>query len=116
MDPFDPQAGIPLPEDYLEHCRSARRDLRVGRAAIFAQGKNPEVLGRAGEENFWRSILIGRLDTGQTVLLTCEQDGWGQNKRWEYRVAGLAEWTVFARFPTLADLLSFLKSYPGVPL
>ena len=113
---FDPQVDLPLPADYVEKCATLRGDLRIGRATIFQWSRDPSVLGRPGEENFWKSLLIGRMDGGQTIILTCDMDGWGRNKRWVYQIARYAEWSVDERFDDFASLLKFLKTYRGIDL
>ena len=113
----DPQAGLPLPADYLAKCATLRGDLRVGRATIFQWGQDPGgLLGRPGVENFWKSLLIGMMDGGQTIILTCDSDGWGRNMRWVYQIARYAEWAVDERFEDFASLLKFLETYPGLDL
>ena len=116
MSHFDPQVDDPLPSEYVAYCASLRDDIRIGRSVIYKWSKPPSVLGRPGDENFWKSLLIGRHDSGQTILLTCESDGCGQHKRWEYRIAGYAEWKVFETFQTFAELREFLITYRGVEL
>ena len=116
MNHFDPQVDLPLPSDYVSKCQSLRHDLRVGKAVIFQCGKDPSVIGKAGSENFWMSLLIGRLDGGQTILLTCLSDGYGMNKRWRYQIARYAEWLVDESFETFEELLKFLGNYRGIDL
>jgi hypothetical protein len=116
MSHYDPQVELPLPADYLEKCHSLEDDIRIGNAVIYKWGKDPGVIGKAGTENFWKSLLIGRMDGGQTIILTCDSDGYGRNRRWVYQIAKYAEWHVDWRFDRFDDLLSFLKTYKGIDL
>ena len=90
--------------------------MRIGNAVIFQHGKDPAIIGKAGTENFWMSVLIGLIDGGQTILLTCISDGYGMNKRWRYQIARYAEWLVDESFGEFEELLGFLETYPGIEL
>jgi hypothetical protein len=92
----------PLPANYVADIATLRRDQRFPAGALFAEPRDPgSVLARAGDENFQRSVIIGRR-YGQHLVLTFEDD------RWTYRVANWSERGV-KTFDTLDGVLAIMR-------
>ena len=92
----------PLPADYAAFIRSLRADRHFAAGVLFAEPRDPgSVLGRAGDENFQRSVVIGRRYS-QHLVLTFEND------RWTYGIANTSERPVMA-FDTLDQLLAVMR-------
>ena len=92
----------PLPADYVAYLRRLRKDQQFARGVLFTEPRDPgSVLGRAGDENFQRSVVIGRRYS-QHLVLTFEDD------RWTYRVTNLSERAVMS-FDSLEQLLGVMR-------
>jgi len=92
----------PLPADYVAYIKPLRTDQKFAAGVMYAAPRDPgSVLGRAGDENFQRSVLIGTRHS-QHIALTFEND------RWTYAIVNYSERPIQA-FDSLAQLLAIMR-------
>ncbi|MFN8673870.1 MAG: hypothetical protein U0457_17545 [Candidatus Sericytochromatia bacterium] len=116
MNHYDPQVGKEFPQEYIDFNNTLESDIIIGKAIIYKWGKNPDILGRPGTENFWKSLLIGSMQGGQQITLTYDYNYTTGKGEWFYQITRYAEWAIDEIFDDYADLREFLKTYKGIDL
>ena len=104
-----PNLAAAYPDDYLAYVRSRTADEECLGGTLFSAPRDPGItLGRQGDENFLRSVLIGRTRNGQHIILMYAPRVAYEPDSWQYGIAPGAEWEVVHAFPGFEALREFL--------
>ncbi|MFM8331407.1 MAG: hypothetical protein ACKN9T_06935 [Candidatus Methylumidiphilus sp.] len=105
-----PREATELYPEYVDYVATLPGDLVVGDVVLFQAPKDPGcALGRCGDENFQRSVLIGHT---KEFLIILKYDIYRRNGpyEWRYCVTTCAEWDVLEEYLSINALVDAIKA------